>query len=514
MNSNIENIYNYYSQLEETNKFKKSSEIPTDMNIANCFYLDLLSYNCFLIENYVSKKNVIFMNKNLGYNFTINDVEKICDQVHSKEIGNMIPLSFIYLSQVVYYDYMNFDRTPKQIIDIFSEYLRLSKEIIILNDFQNDIVSKFFIFIQNLKKYLMDILDDINDETNKKRTNDLFNEYTKYLYTTIDDENNIKPIPSNNSDIRRNDDFSTSNVDSNTLDITNNEKRKLKNFSEDKYPMPSSNLNALFSELNSMIGLENVKREIDTLVNLIKIRKLKQKRGYTVKQISMHMVFYGNPGTGKTTIARLLSAIYKELGVLSKGHLIEVDRSKLVSAYIGQTAIQTSELLHQAIGGILFIDEAYTLTVDKGANDFGQEAVDTVLKGMEDYRNDLIVIVAGYPSKMREFLESNPGLKSRFNKFVNFYDYLPNQMLEIYKGMCKSQDFTLDFDAEELLKTNFQKKYNERDESFGNAREVRNGFEQAISNQANRLSALLNISNEELTSLTVEDVKEFQNSGF
>jgi SpoVK/Ycf46/Vps4 family AAA+-type ATPase len=224
-------------------------------------------------------------------------------------------------------------------------------------------------------------------------------------------------------------------------------------------------------------------------------------------KLSLHLVFTGNPGTGKTTIARLLSEIYRSLGILSKGQLVEVDRSGLVGGYVGQTAIKTTEVLEKAMGGVLFIDEAYALTENRGENDFGQEAVDTILKAMEDHRDDLIVIVAGYPKLMERFLESNPGLRSRFNKFIHFPDYTPEEMLGIFKMRCAKDGFRCSeaclAEAQRFLTARCENK----GENFANGRDVRNYLEKAILNQANRLAELSEISDDALTTLEIEDVE-------
>ena len=220
--------------------------------------------------------------------------------------------------------------------------------------------------------------------------------------------------------------------------------------------------------------------------------------------MSLHLVFSGNPGTGKTTVARLLSKIYCEIGLLSKGHLVETDRSGLVGGFVGQTAIKTQEVIQSALGGILFIDEAYSLT-SKSENDYGAEAIDTLLKAMEDHRDDLIVIVAGYPALMDKFLYSNPGLESRFNKFIYFEDYNEEELYNIFQLMSKESNLTIDEAGDNYLKEYFKKVYENRSSNFANGRAVRNLFEEVITNQANRLANKSEITDDELNTLTYED---------
>ena len=262
----------------------------------------------------------------------------------------------------------------------------------------------------------------------------------------------------------------------------------------------------LLDELNSLTGLEQVKKEVKSIINLLQVRKIREERGFSPKPISMHLVFTGNPGTGKTTVARLLAKIYAKLGVLTTGQLIEVDRSGLVGGYVGQTALKVQEAIKSAIGGILFIDEAYSLTSNRDSNDYGQEAVSTLLKGMEDNRDNLIVIVAGYTNLMKGFLSSNPGLRARFNKFIHFPDYSPEEMKDIFAGMCLSEGFHVSEETLGHIQSKFEKSYSERNESFANGREVRNLFEKAQVNQANRLSLQEDISDDDLLELTIEDI--------
>ncbi len=264
-------------------------------------------------------------------------------------------------------------------------------------------------------------------------------------------------------------------------------------------------LDELMAELDSLIGLETVKKEVKSLINLIRVRKLRDEAGLPSPDMSLHLVFTGNPGTGKTTVARLLGGIYHAIGVLKKGQLVEVDRSGLVAGFVGQTAIKTTEVINSAIGGILFIDEAYALT--GGENDFGGEAIDTILKAMEDKRDNLIVIVAGYPEPMEEFLGSNPGLESRFNKYIDFADYNGEELSSIFDIRLKKGGYTLSEDASEYVKNLFNSMYADRDENFGNGRDVRNFFEDCIMRQANRLSTLESPTKDDLMCLNLEDLE-------
>jgi len=266
-------------------------------------------------------------------------------------------------------------------------------------------------------------------------------------------------------------------------------------------PVPIETLRA---ELEGYIGLESIKKEVSDLINMVTVHKLRQQHGLPTVDLSLHMVFSGNPGTGKTMIARLMAKIYHSLGILSKGHLVEVDRGGLVAGYVGQTAIKTTKVLESALGGVLFIDEAYALS-DKGDNDFGHEAIDTILKYMEDHRDDIVIIVAGYDGLMDDFIHSNPGLGSRFNRFLHFDDYTLDEMVAIFKMRCDGSKYVLGEGAEDAVRRLIEQE-NQNPITFGNARGVRNLFEDVLVRQANRLATADGITAELLMELRKEDI--------
>lgn len=269
---------------------------------------------------------------------------------------------------------------------------------------------------------------------------------------------------------------------------------------------PEDILEQALAELSDLIGMENIKEEVRTLANFLKVQKIRVDRGLAKTSVSLHAVFCGPPGTGKTTVARLMSRIFHGLEFLSKGHLIETDRSGMVAGYVGQTAKKVDDLVDSALDGVLFIDEAYSLVPGESGRDFGQEAIDVLLKRMEDYRDRLVVIVAGYTDEMATFIESNPGLESRFNRYFYFNDYKPEELLAILEKMCGKSHFKLSNEAREKLRSIFEDLYVNRDHNFGNARLIRNLFERMIERQANRLAVLTSLSDETLTTLLPEDI--------
>lgn len=269
---------------------------------------------------------------------------------------------------------------------------------------------------------------------------------------------------------------------------------------------PEQILEQALAELNDLVGMANIKEEVKTLTNFLKIQKIRSERGLAKTTVSLHAVFCGPPGTGKTTVARLMSRIYQGLGFLSKGHLVETDRTGMVAGYIGQTAKKVDDLVNSALDGVLFIDEAYALVPGESGRDFGQEAIDVLLKRMEDYRDRLVVIVAGYTDEMKTFIESNPGLESRFNRYFYFDHYKPEELAEIFTKMCAKSHFQPTPAAREKLQKLFEDLYVNRDRTFGNARLARNLFEKTIERQANRLAVMSSLSDELLTTLLPEDI--------
>jgi len=267
-------------------------------------------------------------------------------------------------------------------------------------------------------------------------------------------------------------------------------------------------LEEVLAEIDELIGMQDVKRQIDTFVNLIRIHRERERRGFPVTPFSLHAVFYGPPGTGKTTIARYLGRVYRALGLLESGHMIETDRAGLVAGYVGQTAMKVNEVVGQALDGVLFIDEAYALNPRGGGDgkDFGQEAIDTLLKRMEDYRDRLVVIAAGYPDEMNEFIDSNPGLKSRFSRYFYFDHYAPEELLQIFDTFLEQASFRLTRSARREVLDLIRRLHRNRDKTFGNGRVVRNLFERIVEQQANRISRVSPLTDDVLCTITKRDI--------
>lgn len=275
-----------------------------------------------------------------------------------------------------------------------------------------------------------------------------------------------------------------------------------------KAPENEKTLEELRAELDMLIGLDDVKKEVETLINLIRVRKMREQHGLKNMDMSFHMVFTGSPGTGKTTVARLIAGIYRQLGFLSSGQLIETDRAGLVAGFVGQTAEKVTNVVKSALGGILFIDEAYALARKGMTNDFGREAIDTLVKLMEDHRDDLVVIVAGYTQEMHDFLTTNPGLISRFNKYIDFKDYTDDELMDILKMRSDKQGYIVKEDAKKYIKRMLMMMSSDKRADFGNARGMRNVLEKLVQAQSNRLAAHQGeMTVELLQTIDLEDAK-------
>jgi hypothetical protein len=273
-------------------------------------------------------------------------------------------------------------------------------------------------------------------------------------------------------------------------------------------PSPRVKARGPDSALQELVGLEGVKHEVRGVISLLNTWRRRQAKGLPIGEITRHLVFTGNPGTGKTTVARIIGDIYKRLGFLSKGHLIETDRSGLVAEYLGQTAPKTLALCESALGGVLFIDEAYSLSNKYGSHGdgYGEEAIEALMKYMDDHRDNLVVIVAGYPAEMEDFLEANPGLRSRFPRQIHFEDYGPKELLQIFDGMGVAKGYSLTPAARECLLQQLHVAHEGRDKSFGNGRYVRNLFERCVVEHARRVDAIAKPTTQDLSTFDESDV--------
>ena len=340
---------------------------------------------------------------------------------------------------------------------------------------------------QDLVSRTEELSQDLSD-SNKKKLDQMLN--------MVDSTGEIKPVGSPQA-------VNAQNADGGGMPVQTASGGPAPDEESDKPKEPEKDP---MEELEALVGLTTIKEDVKELMAFVKIQKLRSDSGLKSVPVSLHLVFTGNPGTGKTTVARIIGRLYKQIGVLSKGQLIEVDRSGLVAGYVGQTALKTREQIKKAMGGVLFIDEAYALAQKDDA--FGQEAIDTVLKAMEDHRDDLVVIVAGYTKPMEKFINSNPGLKSRFNKYFEFPDYTIDELEEIFYLNCKKYDYVVEEDAKKQIRARIISRKMQRQENFANAREVRNMFEDIITNQARRVAEMEKPTHDDMMMITVMDLSD------
>jgi ATPase, AAA family len=283
---------------------------------------------------------------------------------------------------------------------------------------------------------------------------------------------------------------------------------------EPEYQEDERTLDDLLKELNGLVGLDNVKQQVKDLIDYQRVKKLRRERGFHSTKNTLHMAFTGNPGTGKTTVARIVGHVYKKIGLLSKGHFVEVSRTDLIAGYQGQTALKVKKVIDSARGGVLFIDEAYSITENDHSDSYGRECLTELTKALEDYREDLVVIVAGYTEPMNKFFESNPGLKSRFNTFIEFKDYSANELIDILKSVCHQNDYSLSKELVELLQKFFNEEVSENDEHFANGRLARNIYDDLVMNHARRVVSIANPTDEDLSRLIDKDfeINKYKNS--
>ena len=475
--------------------FLKESKNPLFEEFATVLYR--FSVIISKADHVVTKKEEVLLkqiyqythNPNLGYNNeSLNDDKSESSDSYFNEFNSLLSKA-ASLGDI-------FDKVAAS-IDLNEEEKSILRELSTTSD------------LDESEKELLDSI--LNSPTAPIDLNNKNNESLKTDFSTLDqlcesvdfNEDQKKALKefSSKANLNKNEKRLVDNILNNKVLSIDSTENKTEEINVDK----TDSLESILDELNSLIGLDDVKAEIESLINFIKIQKEREKSGLKSSSLSYHLVFTGNPGTGKTTVARIVARIYKHLGILKEGQLIETDRSGLVGEYTGQTAIKTNKTVNSALNGVLFVDEAYSL-VGENKDDYGKEAVATLIKRMEDDRDKLVLIIAGYTNEMKSFIDTNPGFQSRFNRYIEFPDYSAEDLLRIFKSKCEKLDYKLTETAELKLREKFEDAYSIRNKSFGNGRYARNIFEKTLEKQANRISKESNITKEILITIEEYDI--------
>ncbi len=486
-----------------------------DQRMEELFMTDLLNFFVMLAYSSgdVHKREIKFINKELKYDFTKETLKRYAEEnvLPIEKFVQQVPVSFQYFLKAEYVRgktvYNIYRGSSRKYIKVLRE---AGQEFIAIDGLvSQEEIDNLNAFCVTLEQEIMDVKDrdiyrrygrqkvSMAEENEEEETSDKPNLGNVRVYQPGDDYERITVTGKREEPVNRDNtgrdilgglsggSLSEINESLNLADISSAiESDETDN---EAFKTNTPRLEELLKKLNGMIGLASVKQEVQSLVNKLNISNLRKAQGLPPLPIEMHMAFTGNPGTGKTTVARLLAQIYYEMGILSKGQFVETDRSGLVAGYVGQTATKVTEVVESALGGVLFIDEAYSLS-NGSQEDFGKEAIDTLVKAMEDHRDDLIVIVAGYTGEMQKFIDANPGLQSRFTTYIDFPDYEAFDLVSILIDMCSSMQYVIEPAAVKEIFNTFDYDVNHKDDNFGNARDVRNFRKKIIDRQIDRIT--------------------------